>query len=90
MLTNGLYRPSPHLTCTCTATSVPPQVLTNGLYRPTLHRVVNTAGRSRVSVPFFYETNFDAQVAPLPQFCMPGRCAWQGGAGQGGVARAPS
>ena len=43
------------------------RVYTNGAYTPTLHRVVNTdPGRSRVSVPFFYETAFDAEVAPIP------------------------
>ena len=42
------------------------RVYTNGAYTPTLHRVVNAdPGRSRVSVPFFYETAFDARVAPI-------------------------
>ena len=41
------------------------RVYTNGAYTPTLHRVVNAdPSRSRVSVPFFYETAFDAEVAP--------------------------
>jgi len=43
------------------------RVYTNGAYNPTLHRVVNAdPSRSRVSVPFFYETAFDAEVAPIP------------------------
>lgn len=43
------------------------RVYTNGAYTPTLHRVVNAdPSRSRVSVPFFYETAFDAEVAPIP------------------------
>ena len=42
------------------------RVYTNGAYTPTLHRVVNAdPGCSRVSVPFFYETAFDARVAPI-------------------------
>ncbi|CAI5931795.1 unnamed protein product [Closterium sp. NIES-64] len=38
---------------------------TNGLYQPTPHRVVNRSRTFRVSVPFFYEPNFDARVEPL-------------------------
>lgn len=40
---------------------------TNGLYRSTLHRVVNTTGRERYSIAYFYEPNFQAEVAALPQ-----------------------
>ncbi|KAI4967035.1 hypothetical protein ZWY2020_001491 [Hordeum vulgare] len=36
--------------------------------RPTLHRVVNNSPRYRVSVAFFYESNFDAAVEPV-EFC---------------------
>lgn len=39
---------------------------TNGLYRSTLHRVVNTTGRERFSIPFFFEPNFDTVVEALP------------------------
>jgi hypothetical protein len=55
------------------------------MYQPTVHRVLHTGGggegpaatgQSRISVPFFYEPNFDAVVAPLSKFC--------GGAGRGG------
>ncbi|KAI8926858.1 hypothetical protein BC831DRAFT_454729 [Entophlyctis helioformis] len=42
-------------------------VWTNGLYTSTLHRVVHTKSSFRVSVPFFFEPNFDATIAPLPQ-----------------------
>lgn len=46
------------------------KLYTNGAYQPTLHRVVNThPERSRVSLAFFFEPEFDALVAPLPQLC---------------------
>ncbi|KAH6633617.1 hypothetical protein C7974DRAFT_175454 [Boeremia exigua] len=43
---------------------------TNGVWKSTLHRVIHRANHSpeyagRVSVPFFFEPNFDAQVRPL-------------------------
>ncbi|RWR81417.1 putative 2-oxoglutarate-dependent dioxygenase [Cinnamomum micranthum f. kanehirae] len=43
------------------------KVLSNGLYESTLHRVVNSP-KYRVSVPFFYEPNFDTVLEPL-DFC---------------------
>ncbi|KAK3270064.1 hypothetical protein CYMTET_21517, partial [Cymbomonas tetramitiformis] len=49
------------------------KVWSNGVYQPTLHRVINLrSSKARISVPFFYEPNFDAVVEPLPQFCPPG------------------
>ena len=30
------------------------------------HRVLNASGRSRLSVPFFFDPGFAAQIAPLP------------------------
>ncbi|PVF97181.1 Clavaminate synthase-like protein [Serendipita vermifera] len=39
---------------------------TCGLYRSTLHRVIHRSSNYRVSVPFFFEPNFDALVEPLP------------------------
>ncbi|AQK66554.1 putative 2-oxoglutarate-dependent dioxygenase DIN11 [Zea mays] len=44
------------------------KVWTNGIYQPTLHRVVNNSQHYRVSVAFFYESNFDAAVEPV-EFC---------------------
>ena len=40
------------------------EVWCNGIYQPTLHRVFNSSPRYRVSVAFFYESNFDAVVEP--------------------------
>lgn len=50
---------------------------TNDRWRSTVHRVVNpVAGRAsaarRQSVPFFYNANFDAEVACLPSCLAPG------------------
>ena len=39
------------------------RVLTNDRYMPTAHRVINAdPEQDRVSIPFFYEPNFDAEV----------------------------
>ncbi|KAF2734284.1 Clavaminate synthase-like protein [Polyplosphaeria fusca] len=38
---------------------------TNGLWKSTRHRVIHRGDGYRVSVPFFYEPNFDAMVKPL-------------------------
>ncbi|KAF7973738.1 hypothetical protein HWV62_14312 [Athelia sp. TMB] len=42
------------------------EVWTNGLYKSTLHRVVHRGSNYRVSIPFFFEPNFDARVEVLP------------------------
>uniref|UniRef100_A0A0D3H438 Fe2OG dioxygenase domain-containing protein n=1 Tax=Oryza barthii TaxID=65489 RepID=A0A0D3H438_9ORYZ len=44
------------------------KVWSNGIYQPTLHRVVNNSPRYRVSVAFFYESNFDAAIEHV-EFC---------------------
>ncbi|EIN12600.1 Clavaminate synthase-like protein [Punctularia strigosozonata HHB-11173 SS5] len=41
------------------------EVWTNGLYKSTLHRVVHRGANYRVSIPFFFEPNFNAEVKPL-------------------------
>ncbi|BCH12603.1 2OG-Fe(II) oxygenase (plasmid) [Mesorhizobium sp. 131-3-5] len=41
------------------------QKLTNDLYLANLHRVVNTSGRERYSLPFFVDADYDAVFTPL-------------------------
>lgn len=40
---------------------------TNGEWKSTKHRVIHRADNYRVSVPFFFEPDFDAVVEPLPK-----------------------
>jgi isopenicillin N synthase-like dioxygenase len=45
--------------------------LTNGLYRSAMHRVAkNTSGRSRYSMPTFFDPGYDHRVACVPS-CRP-------------------
>lgn len=39
--------------------------MTGGLYRSTPHRVRNQGGQSRLSFPFFFDPNFDAEIHPI-------------------------
>ena len=39
---------------------------TNDLFTSTVHRVINTSGRERYSIPFFFDPNYDAGVTALP------------------------
>jgi isopenicillin N synthase-like dioxygenase len=38
---------------------------TNGEWKSTNHRVIHRSSNFRVSVPFFFEPNFDAEIKPL-------------------------
>ncbi|MER9657822.1 isopenicillin N synthase family oxygenase [Mesorhizobium sp. M0152] len=41
------------------------QRITNDVYLANLHRVVNSSGRDRYSIPFFIDADFDAIIEPL-------------------------
>jgi len=41
------------------------EIWTKGLYKSTLHRVIHRGTNYRVSIPFFFEPNFDAFIEPL-------------------------
>ena len=40
--------------------------MTGGWYRSNPHRVRNVSGRDRLSFPFFFDPDFEAEVPPLP------------------------
>ncbi len=39
--------------------------LTSGRYTSALHRVINASGRSRISMPFFFDPRFEAELRPI-------------------------
>lgn len=45
---------------------------TNGVFASNAHRVVNTSGRERYSIPFFFDPDFSAPVECLPTCLPPG------------------
>lgn len=45
---------------------------TNGRFQATPHRVINVSGRERYSMPFFFDPNWDAEIACLPSCAIPG------------------
>lgn len=44
------------------------EIFTNGYWRATPHRVINASDRSRHSIAFFFDPNYDCVVAPLADF----------------------
>ena len=44
--------------------------LTGSQYRSTPHRAKNVSGRGRLSFPFFFDPDFDAEIVPLPGFAL--------------------
>ncbi len=45
---------------------------TNGRFQATPHRVVNLSGRERYSMPFFFDPNWEAEIACLANCVAPG------------------
>ena len=46
---------------------------TNDVFTATPHRVINSTGRERYSIPFFFGTNYDAVIESLETCCGPER-----------------
>jgi isopenicillin N synthase-like dioxygenase len=44
--------------------------LTGAQYRSTPHRAKNVSGHGRLSFPFFFDPDFDAEIRPLPGFAL--------------------
>ncbi|GAA6046395.1 hypothetical protein JCM3770_004898 [Rhodotorula araucariae] len=49
--------------------------MTNGLFKSTVHRAINRTGQDRMSLPFFFGLDYDAEVAVLPSCITPDRPA---------------
>jgi isopenicillin N synthase-like dioxygenase len=47
------------------------RLMTNDRFLAAQHRVINRYGKERYSVPFFINPDYDATLAPLPQFVGP-------------------
>ncbi len=47
------------------------QRLTNDVYLANMHRVINTSGRERYSLPFFFDFDFDTVVVPMESCVTP-------------------
>ena len=45
--------------------------MTFGRYRSTPHRVRNVSGRSRLSLPFFFDPGWDSTLQPIPRALLP-------------------
>ncbi|KAK1497214.1 2OG-Fe(II)oxygenase superfamily protein [Colletotrichum tamarilloi] len=43
------------------------QAFTNDLYISTRHRVMNYTGQQRYAIPFFFSTNFETVIKPIPE-----------------------
>jgi isopenicillin N synthase-like dioxygenase len=41
--------------------------MTRGIYRSTPHRVLDSTRRNRLSFPFFFDPNFDAEIRPIDE-----------------------
>jgi len=48
--------------------------LTSGRYTSALHRVINNSGRSRISMPFFFDPGFDVVLQPIPGLTSAAAC----------------
>ena len=41
--------------------------MTRGIYRSTPHRVLDSTRRDRLSFPFFFDPNFNAEIRPIEE-----------------------